>query len=284
MVTTFHRKPSTFVNHVSLKVQDLTRSITFYEHVLGFTVLTQSENKATLTVDGKTALLTLHELNQVAPRKGRTTGLYHFAILLPTRKDLARFVKHVLTIGYPVGSGDHLVSEAFYFSDPDGNGIEVYADRPSDTWKHVNGQVIMDTLHVDVNNLLLEDTCEQWVKAPSDTIMGHIHLHVANLNESKEFYCDGLGFQVVNGLLPQALFISTGGYHHHIGLNTWNGVGAPAPEENQVGLLSYTLILNDETHLQEILYNLKKLGATVIENGDSILTYDPSGNCISLQV
>lgn len=284
MITKFHRKPATFVNHVSLNVQHLKRSIEFYTEVIGFSVLTQSEKKAELTADGKNIILTLHQPENVIPRKGRTTGLYHFAILLPTRKDLARAITHFRKIGLPIASGDHLVSEAFYFSDPDGNGIEIYADRPSETWEQVDGQIMMDTLHVNIPNLLSEDTKEPWVKAPSDTIIGHIHLHVANLKQSKAFYCEGLGFQVVNSILPQALFLSTSGYHHHIGLNTWNGEGAPAPAANSVGLSSYTLVFDTKEQLHHVISKLKNLGATVLEHEYSYLTHDPSGNRIVLQV
>lgn len=175
--------------------------------------------------------------------------MYHFALLLPSRNDLARILRHFIQIRYPLqGASDHLVSEAIYLADPDGNGIEIYSDRPSAAWNWENGEVEMATVPLDAENLLAEGDGEAWTGLPSNTLMGHIHLHVSELQKTEEFYIQGLGFNIVNRYGRQALFISTGGYHHHIGLNTWNGVGAPAPLENSVGLKRFSLVLpNKET-------------------------------------
>lgn len=279
----FHRKPHTYVSHVQLKVQDLERSLDYYKNVIGFQVLRQTDQTADLTADGKSTLLSIEQPEDVIPKKGRTTGLYHFALLLPGRNDLAAIVRHFAQLRIPLGSADHLVSEALYLSDPDGNGIEIYRDRAPEEWSWKNGEVHMTTDPLDFRALLNETEEVEWKGLPTDTIMGHIHLHVAELQETNTFYSEGLGFEVVTRYGDQALFISTGKYHHHIGLNTWNGIGAPTPPENSVGLQSYVLQLPDEQTQDQIVHNLKKIGATVEEKEGVLLTTDPSGNRIILQ-
>jgi catechol 2,3-dioxygenase len=277
----FHQEPLTFVGTVNLKVQNLERSLLFYKEVIGFKVLEQTERTASLTADGKTALLTLEQPEDIVPKSGRTTGLYHFAILLPTRADLANIVQHFADIGLRLGSSDHLVSEALYFSDTDGNGIEIYADRPASEWGWNNGQVNMAVDPLDFKDLLSVKRDHPWNGLPAETVMGHIHLHVSELSKTEEFYTKGLGFEVVSRFGNQALFISTGKYHHHIGLNTWNGVGAPPPAANSVGLESYTLVLPTEEKRKQIADQLKSIGAPVTED---FVTEDPSGNRILLEV
>lgn len=213
----FHQKPVTFVGEVSINVLDLDKAITFYQDIIGLQVLKKNERQAVLTTDGKTPLLTLEQPADVIPKEGRTTGLYHFALLLPTRADLSIFLRHLLQTKYPFGAADHEVSEALYITDPDGNGIEVYSDRPSTDWKWANGEVAMGTDPLDGNDLL-EESNGEWSVMPAGTLMGHIHLHVSDLRNTEEFYMQGLGFTVVNRYAG-ALFTSTGGYHHHIGLN-----------------------------------------------------------------
>ncbi len=279
----YHREPNTFVGQVNIKVQNFERSLTFYKEIIGFKVLEQTEYSANLTADGQTVLLTIEQPKNVMPKQGRTTGLYHFALLLPERSDLASVVKHFVDKGIQIGSSDHLVSEALYLSDPDGNGIEIYVDRPSSEWIWNREEVDMAVDPLDFRNLLTE-LKEGWNGLPVGTVMGHIHLHVSELAKTEEFYTKGLGFEVVNRYGSQALFISTGKYHHHIGLNTWNGVGAPIPPANSVGLESYTLVLPNEEERQNVLANLKNIGAEVSGENDSFITTDPSGNRIQLQV
>ncbi len=280
----FHREPNTFVGQVNIKVQDLERSLVFYKEVIGFKVLGQTENKANLTADGKTILLSIEQPKDVVPKQGRTTGLYHFALLLPKRSDLASIVKHFVEKGIQIGSSDHLVSEALYLSDPDGNGIEIYVDRPDTEWHWNSGEVEMTVDTLNFKDLLTELREEPWTGLPAGTVMGHIHLHVSELKKTEEFYRKGLGFEVVNRYGSQALFISTGKYHHHIGLNTWNGIGAPTPPENSVGLESFALILPNEAARGDVVANLKKLGAPVLEKDGSFFTSDPSGNHIQLRI
>jgi len=280
----FHREPITFVGQVNLKVLDLERSLTFYKEIIGFKVLEQTERTASLSADGKTTLLSIEQPLNVSPKVGRTTGLYHYALLLPKRSDLAKIVHHFMENGVRFGSSDHLVSEALYLSDPDGNGIEIYIDRDPSEWEWNNGEVEMTVDPLNFTDLLSGGKQQSWKGLPAETVMGHIHLHVSELKKTEEFYVNGLGFEVVNRFGYQALFISSGKYHHHIGLNTWNGVGAPSPSENSVGLESFTLMLPNEDTRMALIENLKKIGAEVIEENQTIITIDPSGNRILLRV
>ncbi|HLR70811.1 MAG TPA: VOC family protein [Pseudogracilibacillus sp.] len=280
----FHREPITFISHVNIKVQNLERSLAFYQNVIGFKILGKTENQAKLTADGKTVLLSIEQPKNITPKEKRTTGLYHFALLLPNRFDLANIVRHFAKIGLQFGSSDHLVSEALYVVDPDGNEIEIYIDRDPSEWNWKNGEVAMAVDPINFEDLLSEGNQQGWSGLPESTIMGHIHLHVSELKKTEEFYIKGLGFEVVNRYGSQALFISDGKYHHHIGLNTWNGVGAPAPTSNSVGLESFTLKFSDEEKRNKIISQLESIGASVYKENGSYMTSDPSGNRIILQV
>ncbi|MCM3125081.1 VOC family protein [Mesobacillus sp. AQ2] len=280
----FHQPPVTFVGRVDLKVQDLERSVAFYQDVIGFKLFEKTQKSAKFTVDGNNVLLSIEQPEDVMPKQRRTTGLYHFAILLPHRADLANILKHFVQLRLPLqGASDHLVSEALYLADPDGNGIEIYIDRPASDWTWNESQVVMTTEPLDAEGLLEEDKRGTWNGLPAGTVMGHIHLHVSELDKTEEFYTKGLGFNVVSRYGPQALFISTGKYHHHIGLNTWNGVGAPKPAENSVGLRSFSLVLPDEESVKETISRLISVGAEVTEENGVIVTVDPSGNRIKLE-
>lgn len=285
MPTHFHKKPNKYVSHVQLKVSNLQNSLEYYTTIIGFDVLEQTNTTAVLTFDGSTSALSLEEIPNALPLKGGQTGLYHFALLLPTRKDLGNFIQHIMQQNARVGAGDHHVSEAFYLNDPDGNGIEVYADRPEQNWIWNNDSTIyMTTEQVDVRSVLAEAD-GTWSGLPTGTVMGHIHLSVANLNESENFYTKALGYEVVTRYGNQASFISTGKYHHHIGMNTWNSLGGTATPEKGVGLKSFTIVLNNEMEAHKIKENLSKIGATVEQFQDApkfggqqaFSTIDPSG-------
>ena len=281
----FHTKPTTFVGHVKIKVESLERSLKFYQEVLGFDILEQTQSTAKLTTDGKTSILSLVQPENVIPKQGRTTGLYHFAILLPERSDLANIVVHFVEKGIRFAASDHLVSEALYLDDPDGNGIEIYSDRGPSVWKWESNEVAMTTIRFDIQNLLTSiKPGEKWEGMPQGTVMGHIHLHVAELEKTEEFYIKGLGLGVVNRFAGQALFMSDERYHHHVAINVWNGVGAPKPANNSVGLESFTLIFADEQKRQETINNLQEIAAPVIEEKNQWITQDPSGNTIVLAV
>ena len=281
----FHREPITFVGQVNLKVENLERSLTFYQEIIGFKLLEQTDKTANLTADGKTVLLSIEQPDNVIPKQQRTIGLYHFALLLPKRSDLGKILKHFLQVGYPLqGAADHYVSEAIYLADPDGNGIEIYSDRAPSEWTWNNNEVVMPSEELDAEDLLAKAQGDLWNGLPVDTLMGHIHLHVSDLEKNKEFYIDGLGFEVVSRYGNHALFISDGKYHHHIALNLWNGVGAPQPSDNSVGLESFTLMIPNEEIRRKIIEQLKNIGSSVTEENDSFIASDPSGNRIRLRV
>ncbi|ARD47338.1 glyoxalase [Sporosarcina sp. P37] len=280
----FHREPITFVGQVNLKVQNIERALAFYQEIIGFKVLEKTERKVHLTADGKTVLLSIEQPENVLPKQGRTTGLYHFALLLPERSDLAKIVQHFIENRFQIGSADHLVSEALYLSDPDGNGIEIYVDRHPSKWDWDKGEVAMANDPINFPELLSGVKPHTWNGLPAGTVMGHIHLHVSELKTTEEFYTKGLGLEVVNRYGNQALFLSDGKYHHHIALNTWNGVGAPKPFPNSAGLESFTLMLPNEEKKHKMIAQLKSIGATVMEENGSVIAIDPSGNRIQLRV
>lgn len=282
MERNFFEAPSVYVGEVSIKVTNLDRSVDFYESIIGLKVLEKSAGKAVLTADGKTALLTLEQPTDVIAKTGRTSGLYHFAILLPSRADFSVFLRHLLETRYRFGASDHFVSEALYIQDPDDNGIEVYTDRPASKWTWNDKQVEMATVQLDGQSVLAESDAP-WNGMPAGTIMGHIHLHVGSVDKAEKFYQEGLGFKTVS-YYPQAAFMSTGGYHHHIAINTWQGVGAPAPASNVAGLSWYSLVFPDVAAREEIVAKLKSIGAVVAKEGDWYTTSDPSGNVIRLVV
>lgn len=281
----FHRKPITYVNHVAIKVTDLERSLKFYQEMIGFDILERTEKTAKLTTDGKRNLLSLEQPDGVLPKQGRTTGLYHFAILLPKKEDLANIVAHFLENNIRFGSSDHLVSEALYLYDPDGNQMEIYIDRDSSEWNWNGEEVVMAVDPLDFERLLeYRSPNKKWTRLPKDTLIGHIHLHVSELKKTEEFYVKGLGMDVVNRFGGQALFLSYGKYHHHVAVNTWNGVGAPAPAPNSAGLESFTLLFDNEEVLAKTISHLKQIDANVAEEEGTFVTTDPSGNRIKLVI
>ncbi|MBM7707139.1 catechol 2,3-dioxygenase [Chryseomicrobium aureum] len=278
----FHQKPTTFVASVAINVTDLKRSLDFYTQVIGFQIASQTESDATLTTNGRDVLLTLVQPERVTPKQPRTTGLYHFAILLPTRQSLASIVPHLVNQGVQLGSSDHLVSEALYFADPDGNGIEIYRDRLPEEWTWQGDSVEMTVDPLNFEDLLTKETVEEWTGLPSDTVMGHIHLHVDDIGRAEAFYTQGLDFEVVTRYGHQALFISDNRYHHHIGLNVWNGVGAPQPAKHSAGLVHYTLDVQDADKQQQLAERLQAFGARVDWNENILITADAAGNEIHI--
>lgn len=278
----FHEKPNTYVTNVEIKVSDLQRSLTYYQDIIGFKVLHQESHKATLTADGHTALLTIVQPETVEEKHRMTTGLYHFALLLPTRRDLANIITHFHEKGVYLGASDHAVSEALYLNDPDHNGIEVYVDRPESEWTWYVDQVHMVTEPLNIRSIL-EEGNGNWSGLPEGTVMGHIHLSVSNLAEAEQFYTKGLGYDIVSRYGTQALFISTGRYHHHIGLNTWHSENAPKLGENQVGLKTFSLRLDNEEQASSMKANLHAMGAPVIDIDGGFQTEDPAGNTVLLK-
>jgi catechol 2,3-dioxygenase len=227
------------IGHVSLTVRDLGQSLSFYRDVLGFDEL----GPGRLGPRGGRVLIELYENRDAVARPRRSAGLYHFAILVPSRAALGRSLRRLDEKRWPMsGAADHLVSEALYLDDPDGLGIEIYRDRPREPWKTANGELAMATDPLDLQAVYEEPGAEApWNGLEAGTIMGHVHLHVPHLDTAEAFYCERIGFDPVVRRYPGALFVSAGGYHHHLGLNTWAGVGAPPPPENAVGLRSFTI-------------------------------------------
>ena len=277
--------PDTQIGLVRLKVSNLERSIRYYQQIIGFNFVREQGDTAELSADGDRPLLLLEEVPNPVPLTRRHAGLYHFAILVPDRKSLGATVRHLAENGVPLGQGDHWVSEAFYLNDPDGNGIEIYADRPREQWEYDElGQVKMGTDPVDVESLLLLADKEPWEGLPAGTTMGHIHLHVSELPATERFYCGLLGFDLVTKFGDSALFISAGGYHHHIGLNTWAGVGAKLAPEGAVGLKDYELVVPDRSAFDEIEGRLKPADYPYELEGGELRVKDPTGNAIRLAV
>ncbi|WP_404469898.1 VOC family protein [Sutcliffiella horikoshii] len=279
----FHQSPTTYVQDVMINVENLQRSIEFYTAIIGFQLLEQTESKAVFSANGQTPLLTIVQPKDIKPKQQRTTGLYHFALLLPSRADLGSIIHHFIAKGVRLqGASDHLVSEALYLADPDGNGIEIYRDRPAEEWNWNESEVEMASMALDVEGVLKEGQDTKWDGLPNETVMGHIHLHVSELKDTEQFYTEGLGFEVVTRYGAQALFISTERYHHHIGLNTWNGVGAPAPEGNSVGLVWFSLVFSSEEKKLAAVERLRSLGHKVDISDGQYFAMDPSGNRIKL--
>jgi catechol 2,3-dioxygenase len=270
---------------VRLQVADLARSIGYYQRVLGLRVTERTEVGATLAAQGdETPLVELRELPGATPvpRRGRL-GLYHFALLLPDRASLGRFVAHIRALGEYAGSADHLVSEALYLTDPDGLGIEVYADRPRSSWRMQGRALAMAVDPLDLEDLVRAAGGQPWTGAPPGTRMGHIHLHVGELESAGAFYHDGLGFDRIMLDLPGALFMSAGGYHHHLGTNIW-AAGAPVAAEGDARLLEWTVRLPDRTDVEAAARSLTTSGYQVRQDSDDALAVDPWGTAVRLAV
>lgn len=281
----FHNKPNIFVNELVLKVTDIDRSIKFYTKMMGFSILKKNGKEASLTADGFQPIITLIEPEDIVPKIPKRTGLYHIAILLPSRYHLGLFLKNIRDEWYPIiGGSNHGVSEAIYLEDTDGNGIEVYRDVATTQWSRSGDRINMISEPLDYDQLIAEAGEDKWGNTPLDTIIGHIHLHVGDLDKAKKFYCDGLGFDLTMEAGSSALFLSSGGYHHHIGLNVWNGRNADPPPDNSAGMKYYSMVYPDKDTLDRTLDNLVNLGYDVNKEGKEIFTKDPSSNLIKLTV
>lgn len=275
--------PQTRIGCVHLTVRDIARQVEYYERRIGLRV--RSRDGAVQLGAGGEALLTLRE-NPKATRPRRTTGLFHFAILLPSRPWLARTLTDLIRTETPIaGASDHGVSEALYLSDPEGNGIEIYRDRPREEWPRDGDGYRMKTDPLDGPGLLAEaqGAPDGGGELPPETRIGHIHLHVRAIDEARQFYVDVLGFQETARMGTSALFVSAGGYHHHVGLNTWNGVGAPAPRAGSQGLRRYEVLLPDEAEVERVASRLRNAGIAVERGDEGLETADPSGNQIVLR-
>jgi catechol 2,3-dioxygenase len=263
---------------IRLRVGDVGRQRDFYATTIGLEPLEGENGLASLGVGG-TPLVELLPDPEAPSRPLRSTGLFHLALLVPTRADLARTLRRVAGSGWPLaGASDHLVSEALYLSDPEGNGIELYRDRPRDDWSLVDGSIEMATLPLDLQGVLAEPGGETAAASMAEgTTLGHVHLQVADLEAAEAFWVDALGLDVTVRGYPGALFTSAGGYHHHVGLNTWAGVGAPSPPPGARGLVRFEVVLPDEDAVDEAAKRLD--GVADVERVDGgVLAADRSGN------
>ena len=275
--------PGTRIGAVHLTTSDLRRSVLFYEAHLGFVVHRRDDRTAWLGA-GDHDLLVLSQ-SESAPRVRGTTGLYHFAILVPSRADLSRSLRRLVETGTVLqGAADHGVSEALYLADEDGNGIEIYRDRPRGDWPVVAGQLRMRADPLDLDALLAQaGGAESGAGLARGTVIGHVHLHVPRLADAEAFYVGVLGFELMQQYGSGALFVAAGGYHHHIGLNTWAGVGAPPPPPGAVGLRHFVVSLPDEAALAAVAERLITAGVTPEPREGGLLIHDPAKNAILLK-
>jgi catechol 2,3-dioxygenase len=235
--------PDAHIGEVSLLVSDLARSVAFYTNVLGFAVAAQQGGDAALGPAGGRVLMRLAEDRHAKPRVRRSAGLFHVAILVPSRVALGRSLRRLAEQHWPLsGASDHLVSEALYLDDPDGLGLEIYRDRPRESWIRDGDEIAMATEPLDLQDLAGERGAEEaWSGLDAGTTIGHVHLHVPALEQAERLYCGDVGFTPTLRRYPGALFVAAGGYHHHLGLNIWAGRGAPPPAPGTVGLRSFTI-------------------------------------------
>ncbi|MEO7714320.1 MAG: VOC family protein [Gemmatimonadaceae bacterium] len=275
--------PDLRLGAVSLQVAQLGRSVEFYERVLGLRVIRRDEQSASLAAaKEKHPLVLLREY----PHKstgflGGRLGLYHFALLLPDRAALGRFVAHIAAVGARAGASDHLVSEAVYLRDPDGLGIEVYADRPQSAWKSSGGELVMASEPLDLVSLTAAAGGERWTGMPAGTRMGHVHLHVGDLEAASRFYHEVLGLDRMVWSYPGALFLAAGGYHHHLGLNTWAGPAAPAPALDEPRLVEWCLVLG-APDVERSRASVEGAGYTTQDTPDGWRVSDPWGTTVRL--
>jgi catechol 2,3-dioxygenase len=273
----------THIGGVHLQIADLDRSIEYYRQVIGFSVQARAESTARLGPHGTDhALVHLRARAgaRPAPRRG-AYGLYHFAILVPDRAALGRFATHAAQLGVRMGMADHLVSEALYLTDPDGLGIEVYADRPRDTWRRRERELAMASDPLDIESVMAAGRGRDWDGMPLGTVLGHVHLHVGSLDEADAFYHAALGFDRIVWSYPGALFLSAGGYHHHLGTNTWSP--GPSAAEDQARLLEWELVVPGAGDAAAAAASLRTAGYAASEAGAGWTAADPWGTRLRIR-
>src|SRR4051794_33397715 len=269
---------------VTVSVADLGRSVDYWENAIGLQVNSRENGTARLGVPGRD-LVVLQEQPGARPGRGTNTGLFHLALLLPERAWLANWLEHAARSGVRLtGASDHFVSEALYLRDPDGHGIEIYADRPRESWTRLeDGSLNIGTVALDLDDLMGARDGD-FERMPDGTVMGHVHLQVAHLEEARRFYTDVLGLDLMIEMPGQATFLSSGGYHHHLGANVWAGVGAPPAPPEQARLVRAAFEVSDQAALDAIEERLTGAGAEPVRDGDRVLAQDPSGNPLELRL
>jgi catechol 2,3-dioxygenase len=275
--------PDTSIGAVHLTVSDLERSLSYYQDKIGLDLHRNEQRTASLGSGGKD-LLYLNE-KRGARLAQKVSGLYHFALLLPSRLELAKTITHLVDSGTSIsGSADHAVSEAIYLSDPDGHGIEIYRDRPRNEWEYQGESLRITTEPLDAQSLLreMQNGVGDWKGLHRATTVGHVHLHVADLSTSEAFYVRVMGFDLVARYGPSASFVSAGGYHHHIGMNTWAGRGVPPPPPEALGLRYFSVHSPDEAARARLIRKIELAGITISESRFGPVVSDPSSNRILL--
>lgn len=274
---TFASRTPLHVGAVGLKVRDLDRLSQFYRDVLGLSVLDHDKNGATLGAGGVPVIHLEHQPG-AKPDDPRTAGLYHTAFLMPTRADLARWILHVARHKVPLtGASDHGVSEAFYLDDPEGNGMEVYSDRPADSWQWIGNELKMITDPLDIDDILREvPPAATYPGAPEGLRIGHVHLRVGDIARAETFYRDALGLEVTRRR-HGASFMSSGRYHHHIAGNVWHSAGAGPRDENRAGLSWLSLEAADDVAFEAVRTHLAQAGLRPAVSAAGIETADPWG-------
>jgi catechol 2,3-dioxygenase len=300
--TEFSIHPATLMGHVSLRVASLENQLNFYTQVLGFKLHWRDGNKAGLgapvedLATGGADLLRLTEEPNLKRYRG-VTGLYHFAVLFPNRRELARALARLFSLRYENYPTDHIMTKTTYLDDPEGNGIELYAESPEDgTWSLSNGEYVTRRADGSLSNgreplnvnelfqlLSKEDDLDQPI--PPETRVGHVHLHVRNVEEAVDFYHGIIGFDVMGVAKAFRMgFVSAGGYHHHLGLNTWQGEGAPPPPEDAVGLKYFTVELPNQAALDQVVERIDAAGIPSNQTEEGLLVQDPSQNGVMLSL
>ena len=285
----FRLPAETQIAFANLIVANMSRALSFYQDKLGLHLIHRQNGTAVLSSSrSQPPALILSEDRQAEPRPPRTTGLYHIAIRFPNRAELGRALQRLVQESWRfIGAADHGVSEAIYTVDPDGNGLELYADKPRSMWPRSNGQIAMVSDPLDINDLL-NSASGMGENGQPRMDVGHVHLQVSDLDRSRAFYQDLLGLDITQSDVPGALFLAAGKYHHHIGLNIWAGEGAPQPPINTVGLKSFGLQIPDRTSRNLLAERLRGAGIPIEEKQDplsgqkSLLFHDPDGNGVEL--
>jgi catechol 2,3-dioxygenase len=277
----FSLPETTHVGGVRLQVSDLPRSVAYYEQVIGLRVIAARDTMTLGPHCDDRPLVTLQTSPGITPGKQGAFGLYHLAILLPERAALGRFAAHLSERGIQVGAADHLVSESLYLWDPDGLGIEVYADRPRNSWRQNGRELAMTTDRLDMTAVIAAGGGIAWEGAPAGTTMGHVHLSVGSLELAENFYHRALGFDKTVWSYPGALFLAADGYHHHLGTNTWSP--GPSPSSDQAQLLGWELILPSREDVAAADRSLRSAGYTSERTTHGVTAADPWGTRVDIR-
>ena len=274
----------THLGRVRLQISDLDRSVRWYETVLGLHVLSRAGSSASLAPNGETqSLIELEEKRGVRPMPRRgLLGLYHYAILLPDRAALGRFIAHLAELGLHAGMSDHLVSEAVYLDDPDGLGIEVYADRPRESWRYEDRQLTMATNPLDPRAVIAAAKGQPWAGMPKGSVIGHVHLFVGDINRAAAFYHDVLGFDKVVWSYPGALFMSAGGYHHHLGTNIW-AAQSPSASDDDARLIEWEILVPSAADVEELHASVQQALVPATRADDALSVRDPWGTAVRVR-